>query len=99
MVPVLLRYYNPLRRGTITHTIVIQREYTNSAAQEITGNKQITPAETKHMAPAKNFSLHVEWTAVPDTKNQGLKTYTSIRKCYSLPYSDNLYRFKPSVCL
>ena len=56
-----------------------------SAAQEIRGNKLLTPAETKHVAPAKNFSLHMEWTAVPDTKNQGLKTYTSIRKCYSLP--------------
>lgn len=70
-----------------------------SAAQEITGNKLLTPAETKHVAPAKNFGLHVEWTAVPDTKNQGLETYTSIRKCYSFPYSDNLYGFKPSVCL
>lgn len=30
-----------------------------SAAQEITGNKLLTPAESKHVAPAKNFCLHM----------------------------------------
>lgn len=44
-----------------------------SAAQDITGNKPLTPAETKYVAPAKNFHLHVRQTAVPDTKYQGLK--------------------------
>lgn len=61
-----------------------------SAAQESTGNKLLTAAGTKHVASAKNFGLHVKWTAVPDTKNQGLKTYISVRICCSLSYSDNL---------